>query len=145
MLTQGSVALQHYRSFWDGLKVTNYQNISNAGFSFFLSFILSFQNSEILGIYLFVSACTRVSKYELIHVCVCRCACLCACAEAKGWHQVSCPPLPISLRQSLSLNLGLSRFGPGWKPEGHSSTRVSILLQSLRDRHVLDAEIAAGI
>lgn len=142
MLTQGSAALQHCHNFWNGLKVANYRNKINAGFS---SSLLGFRNSEILGIYLFVSACTLVSKHELIHICVCRCACLCVCAEAKGWPQVSCPPLPISLRQSLSLNLGFFMFWAGWKPEGPSSTHVSILLQSLGDWCVLDAQIAAWV
>jgi hypothetical protein len=106
VLTQGSVDFQLRRSLWDGLKMANNQTIIKAGLK-----KKRFRNSEILTIYLFMHT----------HV----------CAEAEGKCQVSGCSLPISLRHSLPL----SCFGPGWKPEGHSNTCVSIL-QSLGDRCV---------
>lgn len=47
----------------------------------------------------------------------------------------------ISLRQSLSLNLGLSWVWLGWKPVSSSSVPVSRILQGLGDKSVLDVQI----
>lgn len=84
-------------------------------------------------------------------MCVCVQVYLLACVYAQRPEEgIRCSLLalpPISLRQSLSLNLDLLRFELGWKPARPSNTPVSRLLQSLGDGSVLRVycHMGAGI